>query len=160
MLYYSHKHDEQFDELLEWAKRVFEKTSVLLGDFFRNFRQKEGGVARYEHLKVFKATYDFNIYFYQISRGFPKEYKYGLADEIRKGLTYVLTQIMLGNSSKNKTQFIVRSIATLDVINIKVRMLHDLKVIKVNRYKYIAGQIVEISSQLTAWKSWLENGRR
>ena len=116
-------------------------------------------MARYEHLKVFDATYKFNLYFYQVSRGFPKEYKYGLADEIRKGLTYVLVQIMQANSVRDKRVALGRAMATLDVITIKIRMLHDLKVITTRRYKYASQQVVDIGAQLTAWKNWSENGR-
>lgn len=34
-------------------------------------------MARYQHLPLFKSVYDLNLYFFKLSRGFPKDFKYG-----------------------------------------------------------------------------------
>ena len=116
-------------------------------------------MARYEHLKVFQVAYKLNIYFYGISQGFPKEYKYGLGDEIRRGLTYILVQIMHANQMRQKEECLRKAVVTLEVVTLKVRMLYDLKIIKARRYEYISRQLVEVGSQLNAWRSWGKNGR-
>jgi hypothetical protein len=126
---------------------------------YKTITQKEQAknMARYEHLSVYRSAYKLNIYFYQVSQGFPKEYKYGLADEIRKGLTYVLVQIMQANQVRDKRAVLAKAETAMDVITIKVRMLHDLKIIKLKRYECISRQVVDVTSQLQAWKNWDKN---
>ena len=116
-------------------------------------------MARYEHLKVFQVVYKLNLHFYEISRGFPKEYKYGLADDIRKGLTYILIQIMQANQVVQKESYLRRATMTLDIATVKVRMLHDLKIINLRRYEFLSRQLVEAGSQLEAWRTWSKGGR-
>ena len=41
-------------------------------------------MARYDHLPIYKSIYDLNLYFFKLAKGFPKDYKYGLAKEIEK----------------------------------------------------------------------------
>jgi len=116
-------------------------------------------MARYEHLPIFKEIYDLNLYFYQVSRGFPKDIKYGLAQEIRVLLTFTLDQVISANSDKNKLPYLSKAEKSLEIIKVKVRMLYDLKTIKLQRYQYISTSLINISKQFTAWKNWSENGR-
>ena len=47
-------------------------------------------MAKYEHLKIYKSIYDLILYFYKLLRGFTREYKYGIAQEIRSLLCELL----------------------------------------------------------------------
>ncbi|NCD25961.1 MAG: four helix bundle protein [Deltaproteobacteria bacterium] len=116
-------------------------------------------MAQYEHLPVFKAIYDFNIYFHTLSRGFPKDVRYGLAGEVRTLASYVMNQVVLANTAAAKGPHLVRAETSLELMKIKVRMLRDLKAMKVSSYKYASSTLIDISKQIAAWKTWSENGR-
>jgi len=114
-------------------------------------------MARYEHLPLFKAVYDFTLYFFKLSRGFPKDFKYGLAIEIQGLNTELMDCIILANSS-NGEKALHLSKAELDVerIKIKVRLLFDLKMINIKSYGYISECLIGISKQIAAWNIWVE----
>lgn len=111
-------------------------------------------MAQYEHLPLFKNAYDFKLYFVKLSRGFPKDFKYGLAVEIRKLCLEVIDNIVLANSHTDKAEYLENILAIIERIKVKVRLLKDLEVIKMSSYKYISESLVEISKQTTAWKNW------
>jgi len=113
-------------------------------------------MARYNHLPLFKRAYEFKLYFVKLSRGFPKDFKYGLALEIRKLCSEILDNIILANKSKNKEEYLQIVILAVERIKIKIRLLKDLGVIKTSSYKYIFESLIDVSKQTTAWKNWAE----
>lgn len=116
-------------------------------------------MSQYEHLQVFKDIYQFNIYFHKLSIGFRRDIKYGLASEVRNLASYVMNQIVLANNVRDKRAYLTRAETSIELIKIKLRMLSDLKVIKVSSYRYSSEILINISRQISAWKKWTENGR-
>ena len=117
-------------------------------------------MARYEHLQVYKSVYDLNLYFFKLSRDFPKDYKYGLAQEIKNLLTELLDQIIIANNAVDKVDIIRKTEVIIERIKIKVRLLHDMAVIKLESYKYLFINLIGISKQLEKWLAWAKKGER
>ncbi len=108
-------------------------------------------MARYEHLPVYKATYDLNLYFFRLSQNFPKDFKYGLGMEVRSLLTELLDLIIITNSTKNKCPVIEKAILTLERLKFKARLLHDLKVMRLKSYEFFFVSLTDLSKQLGKW---------
>jgi hypothetical protein len=114
-------------------------------------------MARYEHLPLFKDVYDFNLYFFKLSRGFPKDIKYGLGQEVKEQTSFLLDQIILANDNVDKKQYLKKAESCLEVVKIKIRMLRDLETLSLTSYNHIFTWLVKISKQITAWKNWSES---
>lgn len=119
-------------------------------------------MSRYEHLKIYKSVYELILYFYKLSRGFTREFKYGLGQEIRSLLTDLLDKVVVANNSSNQEKIIVLSDAEIliEKIKLKVRLLKDLNAMSVKSYEYFSRQLIESSKQIAAWKKWAEASRR
>ena len=113
-------------------------------------------MARYEHLPVYKAAYDLNLYFFKLSHSFPKDFKYGLGQEVRALLTELLDLIIITNNSQDKRSALQKATLTIERVKFKARLLHDLKVIKTTSSKHFFVQLVEISQQLKKWYDYCE----
>jgi hypothetical protein len=111
-------------------------------------------MSRYEHLPLFKKTYEFNLYFVRLSRGFPKDFKYGMAAEIRELCLKIIDNIVLANNNVNKAEYLENILSVIERIKVKIRLLKDLKVIKTCSYKYSFEILIDLSKQTTAWKNW------
>jgi hypothetical protein len=116
----------------------------------------EGGeaMARYDHLSVYQNAYDLNLYFFKLSRGFPKDFKYGLAGEVKSLLSELLDQIVIANNATDKVIVLKKATLSIERIKVKCRMLHDLKVMSLKSYEYFFAQLVEIAKQLQKWYAW------
>ena len=113
-------------------------------------------MARYDHLTVFKNTYELSLYFYKLAKGFPKDFKYGLAEEIKSLLTELMDQIVIANNSIDKTSTLNKAVIIIERVKIKARLLHDLKIISIKSYEYFFSQLVEISKQIERWSNWAQ----
>lgn len=111
-------------------------------------------MARYDHLHVFKDTYQLNLYFFNLSRGFPKDFKYGLGQEVRGLLTELLDQIIIANSAKEKQPTLRDASLTIERIKFKIRILKDLKVMKIASYQHFSKLLIDISKQIEKWYGW------
>lgn len=111
-------------------------------------------MAQYEHLPLFKSTYDFKLYFVKLSRGFPRDFKYGIAVEIRKLCLEIIDNIVLANSSVDKTAYLQSILLIVERMKVKIRLLKDLGVTKMSSYKFMAESLVKISKQTNGWMSW------
>ena len=60
-------------------------------------------MARYEHLPLYRSVYDLNLYFFRLARGFPEDYKYGLAQDIGGLLTSLIDRVVKANNNKDET---------------------------------------------------------
>lgn len=113
-------------------------------------------MARYEHLPVYKATYDLNLYFFKLSQNFPKDFKYGLGQEVRGLLTELLDLVVIANSSRDRLPVLQKAILTTERMKLKVRLLYDLKIIKISSYKFFFVQLIDISKQIKKWYDYSE----
>jgi hypothetical protein len=94
------------------------------------------------------------MYFFKLSRGFPKDFKYGLADEVKGLLSELLDQIVIANNSTDKGPVLQKASLGVERIKVKARMLHDLKVMNLKSYEYFFKQLIDISKQLEKWYAW------
>ena len=111
-------------------------------------------MARNDHLSVYQNAYDLNLYFFKLSRGFPKDFKYGLAGEVKSLLSELLDQIVIANNVTDKVIVLKKATLSIERIKVKGRMLHDLKVMSLKSYEYFFARLVEISKQLAKWHAW------
>ncbi|OIN88980.1 hypothetical protein AUJ40_02730 [Candidatus Berkelbacteria bacterium CG1_02_42_45] len=118
-------------------------------------------MSRYDHLKIYKSVYELILYFYKLSRGFTREFKFGLGQEIRSLLTDLLDRVVIANNSSNQEKIIVLSNTEvlIEKIKLKGRLLKDMNAIKIKSYEYFSRQLIESSKQISAWKKWAEASR-
>lgn len=111
-------------------------------------------MARYEHLPIYKSVYDLNLYFFKLARGFAKEYKYGLAQEITQLLTKLFDTIVEANNMNDKVVTLKAGLVIVERLKFKARLLHDLNVMSLKSNQYFSMQLVDISRQFEKWLSW------
>ena len=111
-------------------------------------------MARYEHLPIYKSVYDLNLYFFRLAQGLPKDYKYGLAQEIGGLLTELMDRVVLANNDEDKTGELKKGLVLVERIKFKARLLHDLKVMKAVSYKFFFEKLIDISKQFEKWLAW------
>ncbi len=82
-------------------------------------------MAKYEHLSIFKQSYDLMIELYDEIKNFPKEYKYSLWEKLKNYSLDLVTNIYEINSLKNneiKIRGILKTISLVEKIKILMRV--------------------------------------
>ena len=63
-------------------------------------------MAQYEHLPIYKQTYDILLRTMTATKDFPREYKYTLGQKIKDELIEMVVLIYRANSAKDKQEHI------------------------------------------------------
>jgi hypothetical protein len=84
-------------------------------------------MARYEHLPIYKKTFDLFLYFEKIVRKFSRYDKYTLGADLRDTTRSVLKLIVRANSSQEKRPVLEEIRTQLEELMILVRVAKEVK---------------------------------
>lgn len=116
-------------------------------------------MTRYEHLPVYKSVYDFELYYYRLCRGLPKDVKYEIAAEVKGHISHLLEAIIRANNSIDKINHLQEALILLELVKFKIRMMREIGSLKIKSYEFISRSIFDISRQIQSWLLWAEKGR-
>ena len=91
-------------------------------------------MAQYEHLPIYKQTYDILLRTMTATKDFPREYKYTLGQKIKDELVDVVILIYRANSAKDKEQHIQEIMERVQAIQLLMRLSHDMKILPRRHY--------------------------
>ncbi len=110
----------------------------------------------YEQLPVYKDSYRLLTFIYIYTRRINRQYRYTLAEELKKACQEILIHIYEANTSvdKDKVGHIKEAMRWLVRVRILFRILRDLKQLSEKQIVRIVDEIASISKQLTAWHKY------
>jgi 23S rRNA-intervening sequence protein len=111
-------------------------------------------MATYDLLPVYKTSYDFLLQVFQFSRGFSREYKYTIGQELKNETMKLILSIYRANSSREKRYDLLEDARlTLETIRLLLRLTKDLKQIPLDPFVSMSEKVESISKQLVSWQS-------
>jgi hypothetical protein len=107
---------------------------------------------------LFKDIYTFNALILNTTKGFPRDYKFSLGDELIKRNLSVLSsiQLLISHATEDKMPQIISMINNLHMIRLLIRLSLDTKCINVNKFSFINENIEGILKQLYAWQKSIQ----
>jgi len=109
-------------------------------------------MAQYEHLPVFKQSYDLMLAVFQTVGMFGKEFKYTLGEKLKNETMEMIVCIYRANSRVDKGSMIAEARERLEVVRLYIRMAKDLKQITLKKMIYLNEFIESIAKQLAGWE--------
>jgi len=109
-------------------------------------------MATYDHLPVYKVSYDLLVELFRFTKDFNREYKYTLGESIKKELVEMIINIYRANSSYSKSEIIRSARENVEVIRLFLRLLKDLKQINLKKFVFLNEKIESVSKQLSFWQ--------
>jgi len=109
-------------------------------------------MALYNELPVFKTSYDLLIYVFQVTKTFPKEYKYTLGEKMKTELLHLIVAIYHANKSTDKVLLLDQVQTHIETIRIVLRITHDLKLVSTKQFAHVSLLIESVSKQIAGWK--------
>src|SRR4030042_3610011 len=108
-------------------------------------------MARHDHLLIFQKTYDLLIRIYREVHNFPREYKYGLGENLKTASLEILDWIIIANSAENKIPYLKKVSQGVDKLRIYVRLCYSLNIISSNKYEVLSKSVDEIGRMTGGW---------
>lgn len=109
-------------------------------------------MANYNHLPVYKVSYDLLIELFRYTKDFNREYRYTLGESIKKETIEMIRNIYRANSVQFKKDIIQSARENIETIRLFLRLLMDLHQISLKKFVFLNEKIESVSKQLTAWQ--------
>ena len=116
-------------------------------------------MAQYQHLPIYKQTYDILIRAMTATKEFPREYKHTLGQKIKDELMDLVIHIYRANSAVNKTQHIESILERIQSICLLLRLSHDMKILSRRNYAALAQMTDALGKQAQGWLKSSEGGK-
>ena len=124
--------------------------SERLFDYLFNFITKI--MAIYNHLPVYKESYELLVELFRFTKDFNREYKFTIGESIKKETIEMIRNIYRANSSYSKKAIIQSARENVETIRLFLRLLKDLKQVNLKKFVYLNEKIESVSKQLFAWQ--------
>ncbi|GAB6906289.1 conserved hypothetical protein [Desulfosarcina cetonica] len=108
-------------------------------------------MAQYQHLPIYKLTYDLLIRVMQVTRNFPREYKYTLGQKLKDEIIELVVLIYKANSTKEKAPYIERALEHIQVVQLMIRLSHDMRILPRKHYVDLAEKTDSLARQAQGW---------
>jgi hypothetical protein len=114
-------------------------------------------MAQYEHLPIYKAAFDLNLYIEQIVRNFSRYHKYTLGTELReRARTLVKLIVRANNAQKNETEQKRAALQELreelEQMKLTVRLCKEVKAFhNFKSFQVTINQVITLCKQNEGW---------
>ena len=108
-------------------------------------------MARYEHLPIYKVTYDLLLRIMQVTKNFPREYKYTLGQKLKNETIDLVILIYKANSAQNKYKHIEAIMERVQLVQLLIRLCHDMRILQRKHYADLADKTDSLARQSQGW---------
>lgn len=108
-------------------------------------------MAQYQHLPIYKLTYDLLLKIIHVTKNFPRDYKYTLGQKLKDEIIELVIMIYKANSSKDKEKHIEMILENIQVVQLLIRLSHDIKILPRKQYADIAEKVDSLARQAQGW---------
>jgi hypothetical protein len=116
-------------------------------------------MAQYQHLPIYKKTYDVLLRVMTATNDFPREYKYTLGQKIKDELIELVVTIYRANSSKDKIYHIQLILERIQAIQLMIRLCHDMRIMSRGNYVALAEMTDSLGKQAQGWLTGSGKGK-
>ena len=103
-------------------------------------------------LVVWQKLIDLNVYLLPICSKFPKNQRFVLGLQIQNQVLDMVKTTIEANKARNKTVLLDKLDTQLEQLRFLIRTAHELQMLPVKRYEYIAKLLGEIGRLIGGWK--------
>ena len=116
-------------------------------------------MAQYEHLPIYKQTYDLLLRIMTATKNFPREYKYTLGQKLKDEVIELVVLIYRANSVRDKETHISAILERVQVVQLMIRLAHDMKILPRRHYAALAEMTDTLARQAGGWLKSSGKGR-
>lgn len=117
-------------------------------------------MAVYDHLPVFRDTYDLLLHVIRMSGRMQRDFRYTVGEKLRTGIMDLCICIYKANGAYDRAACVREAREKMVVIKLQLRVLRDMKQISVKQFALAADKAEAVSKQLALWGKYLEGNRK
>ncbi len=112
----------------------------------------ESKMALYYDLPVYRDTYGLVLMLFKLTKEFPKEFKYSLAENMRRDALVLVRAIYRANKAENKQSELEAFLDGFELLKLQIRLCVDMKLLPMRKQAQLSAMMDSIGRQVTGWK--------
>src|SRR5690606_10946191 len=104
-------------------------------------------MARYQHLPIYKLTYELLTALTKALHGFPREYKFTIGQNLQAEVIGLVVLIYRANSVQAKAVVIEEFLERVQVVELLIRLSLDLRILPKKQYATLVEMIEFLASR-------------
>ncbi|MBU1102925.1 four helix bundle protein [Patescibacteria group bacterium] len=111
-------------------------------------------MATYDHLPVYKTSYDLILELFQTANSFSRDYRFTIGEKIKNETMEMIICIYRANKSfVERGKHIGEAREKVETIRFLLRVLKDLKQLGFKKFVYLNEKVESVSKQLSLWEA-------
>jgi hypothetical protein len=109
-------------------------------------------MSRYQHLPIYRITYELLQRVTVATRDFPREFKFTIGQKLQDEVVGLVVLIYKANASGVKAPLIEILLERIQVVELLVRLSQDLRIMTKKHYAALVEMIESLAKQAQGWK--------
>ncbi len=110
-------------------------------------------MALYYDLNVFKDVYKLILLVFEVTKDFPREYKYTLGQDMKRDAIQLVRSIYRANKATDKKQYLEAFLDDFEILKLELRLCTDMKILAISKQAEISLLMDGIGRQITGWRN-------
>ena len=110
-------------------------------------------MALYYDLPVYRDTYKLVLVVFELTKDFPKDYKYTLGQDMKRDALQLVRSIYRANKSSQKKEQLEGFLDDFELLKLEIRLCVDLKVVSFKKQAELTVLMDSIGKQVTGWRN-------
>lgn len=110
-------------------------------------------MAFYTELPVYKDSYQLVLRVFEVTRDFPREYKYTLGQDMKRDALHLLRYIYRANKHQNRVEHLEVFLDELELLKLEIRLCVEMKLISLKKQALLSELLARIGKQVTGWRN-------
>ncbi len=110
-------------------------------------------MALYTNLPVYRDTYKLILLIYEVTKDFPKHYKYSLGQDMQRDALQLVRSIYRANKTSQKKEYLECFLDMFELLKLEIRLCVDLKIVSFKKQAELTVLMDSIGKQVTGWRN-------
>jgi hypothetical protein len=110
-------------------------------------------MALYYDLPVYRDTYKLVLKVFELTKDFPKEYKYTLGQDMKRDALQLVRSIYRANKLAQKKEVLEIFLDEFELLKLEIRLCVDMKIVSFKKQAELTVLMDSIGKQVTGWRN-------
>jgi len=110
-------------------------------------------MAMYYDFPVYRDTYKLILKIFEVTKDFPREYKYTLGQDMKRDALQLVRSIYRANKSTHKKEQLETFLDEFEILRLEIRLCSDMKVLPYKKQAGLSLLMDSIGKQVTGWRN-------
>ena len=110
-------------------------------------------MALYYDLPVYRDTYKLVLTVFELTKDFPKDYKYTLGQDMKRDALQLVRSIYRANKATQKKEYLESFLDEFELLKLEIRLCVDMKIVSFKKQAELTALMDSIGKQVTGWRN-------